>query len=223
MTLAARASMPVPASPLTGLGPDRREAFELRVQRWYDDIESGLADVYGEAAAPALADELVALAAGAYADRDPELHRLDTRRLLEPDWLQSPRMFGYAAYADRFAGDLAGVADRVPYLHDLGVTYLHLMPLLNPREGDNDGGYAVQDYRSVRPDLGTVEDLRRLATTLRDNGISLVLDVVLNHVAREHDWAVRARAGDPAYREYFYVFPDRAVPDAYERSLPEVF
>jgi hypothetical protein len=90
-------------------------------------------------------------------------------------------MFGYACYTERFAGDLAGIADHLDYLGELGVTYLHLMPLLQPRDGDNDGGYAVQDYRSVRADLGTTDDLRDLAATLRDNGISLVLDLVLNH------------------------------------------
>ena len=97
------------------------------------------------------------------------------------------------------------------------------MPLLQPREGDNDGGYAVADYRSVRRDLGTVDDLRALATTLRGQGISLVLDLVLNHVAREHEWAAKARAGDPTYRAYFHVHPDRSVPDAFEETLPEVF
>ena len=97
------------------------------------------------------------------------------------------------------------------------------MPLLQPREGDNDGGYAVQDYRAVRSDLGTVDDLRDLATLLREHGISLVMDLVLNHVAREHTWAEQARAGDPAHRDYFHVFPDRHLPDAYERTLPEVF
>ena len=56
------------------------------------------------------------------------------------------------------------------------------------------------DYRSVRPDLGTVDDLRDLATTLRGEGISLCLDLVLNHVAREHEWALAARAGDPDRR-----------------------
>ncbi len=90
--------------------------------------------------------------------------------MLEPDWLQAPRMLGYAAYADRFAGDLPGVGDRVGYLRELGVTYLHLLPLLRSREGDDDGGYAVVDYRCVRPELGTVEDLRELAATLRHNG-----------------------------------------------------
>ena len=113
-----------------------------------------------------------------------------------PTGSSGPSMLGYAAYADRFAGTLRGVEERVPYLRDLGVTYLHLMPLLTPRPGPNDGGYAVQDYRSVRPDLGDVDDLRALATTLRGEGISLCLDLVLNHVAREHAWAAAARAGD---------------------------
>ena len=143
--------------------------------------------------------------------------------MLRPDWLQDPGLVGYAAYTERFAGDLRGVTDRLPYLRELGVGYLHLMPLLRPREGDNDGGYAVADYRSVRPDLGTMDDLAALAEDLHDAGISLVLDLVLNHVAREHEWAERARAGDAAYREYFHVYPDRTVPDAYERTLPDVF
>ena len=133
-------------------------------------------------------------------------------------------MFGYACYTDRFADDLKGVAKRLDHLEDLGVTYLHLMPLLQPREGDNDGGYAVQDYRAVRSDLGTMDDLRDLATTLREQGISLVMDLVLNHVAREHEWAARARCRrGAAYRDYFHVFTDRALPEPYEQTLPEVF
>src|SRR5205823_5151979 len=168
-------------------------------------------------------ERLVRAAARAYAARDEDLLVLDQRRTLQPDWFQSPRMLGYAAYADRFAGNLAGVRDRVPYLKELGVTYLHLMPLLATRDGDNDGGYAVTDYRTVRPDLGTMADLRSLAASLRGQGISLVLDLVLNHVAREHQWAGDARAGDAAKRAYFHVFPDRTMPDAYEATLPEVF
>ncbi|WP_425573986.1 alpha-amylase family glycosyl hydrolase [Nocardioides bigeumensis] len=132
-------------------------------------------------------------------------------------------MIGYAAYADRFAGTLADVGRKASYLRDLGVGYLHLMPLLTPRPAPNDGGYAVMDYRSVRPDLGSVDDLRALTTTLRADGISLCLDLVLNHVAREHEWAVAARAGDAEKRAYFHVYDDRSTPDAYEASLPEVF
>lgn len=195
--------------------------FRRRVDRWWPDLLAGVAAVYPEP--EHLARRLLTVAAHGFAERPAELRELDERRLLRPDWFQRPDMFGYACYADRYGGTLAGVADRLDHLTDLGVTYLHLMPLLDPRPGDNDGGYAVRDYRSVRADLGTTEDLARLAATLRSRGISLVVDLVLNHVAREHEWAERARAGDPHYRAYFHIFPDRTLPDAYEQTLPEVF
>jgi amylosucrase len=206
------------------LSSDRRESFHLRLDRYWSDLSDGIGAVYADLeVAEQLTESLLALAASAYAERGDDLHRRDQERLLRPDWLQQPRMFGYACYTERFGGSLLGVTEHLDYLEDLGVTYLHLMPLLQPREGDSDGGYAVQDYRAVRSDLGTVDDLRDLATTLRSRGISLVVDLVLNHVAREHQWAVAARSGDPTHRDYFHVFPDRRLPDAYEQTLPEVF
>ncbi len=202
--------------------PDhRRRTFELRLSRWLPDLRAALEELYVDVD-PVL-HRLVVLAAAAYASREDDLHDLDERRGLEPDWFQRPGMVGYAAYADRFAGTLAGVAERTPYLRDLGVGYLHLMPLLSPRPSPSDGGYAVADFRSVREDLGTMEDLRALTARLRGEGISLCLDLVLNHVAREHAWAQQARAGDPVKRDYFLLYPDRSMPDAFERTLPEVF
>ncbi|MEW6422832.1 MAG: alpha-amylase family glycosyl hydrolase, partial [Deinococcota bacterium] len=198
------------------------ETFLLRLERYGDDLLAGLRAVYGDQV-EALQERLLEVMLHAYHARPAELRRLDEARLLRPDWLQRPEMVGYVAYADRFAETLKGVQGRLDYLEGLGVKYLHLMPLLKPREGENDGGYAVQDYRSVRPDLGTMDDLSALAQGLRGRGISLVLDLVLNHVAREHEWAVRARAGDPKYRAYFHIFPDRSGPDAFEATLPEIF
>ena len=212
---------PAAPSPYDSLPPLRREVFEARLERWLPDLEDALRPLYVDPGT--VARRLVDLAARAYASRTDDLHRLDLERSLAPDWFQRPEMVGYAAYADRFAGTLAGVAERTPYLADLGVRYLHLMPLLTPRPAPNDGGYAVADFRSVRPDLGTTDDLRALTRRLRQDGISLCLDLVLNHVAREHPWAEKARAGDPTYRDYFLVYPDRTMPDAFEQTLPEVF
>jgi amylosucrase len=191
-----------------------------RYDRWAVDLWDGLAVVYDAATVlPAVVD----VVASVHAARPGRLRQRDRERILRPDWFQGPDAVGYVAYADQFAGDLAGVRRHIGYLRELGVTYLHLMPLLTPRPGANDGGYAVMDYRSVRADLGTMADLAGLAQDLHEAGISLTLDLVLNHVAREHDWAQRAKAGDPRYRDYFYVFPDRTVPDEYERTLPEIF
>ncbi|WP_307812607.1 alpha-amylase family protein [Phycicoccus sp. CSK15P-2] len=206
-----------------GVSTDRAEMFRARLERWWPDLHDGLAVLYGTERAGVVGLELVRLAARSFARRSERLHRRDLDRMLRPDWLQDPATVGYAAYTERFAGDLRGVAERIPYLEELGVRYLHLMPLLRPRDGDNDGGYAVADYRQVRPDLGSMDDLETLAEELHDAGISLVLDLVLNHVAREHEWAARARGGHHRYRSYFHVFADRRLPDAYERTLPEVF
>src|SRR5829696_3010158 len=127
------------------------------------------------------------------------------------------------ALLDRVAGTLEGVGEHLDYIGELGVRYLHLMPLLAPREGDSDGGYAVRDYRAVEPRLGTMDDLERLCGLARGRGISVCVDLVLNHCAAEHAWAVAARAGDPEAQAMFWMFGDRELPDAYERTLPEVF
>ena len=207
---------------LEGEPPHDQVVFATRLQRYWPDLLTGLTGAYPDHA-PEMANRLVEIAARNFQQRPADLRLLDLRRHADPQWYQHQQMLGYATYPDLFAGDLTGVADRVDYLAELGVTYLHLMPLLKPRPGQNDGGYAVMDYRAVRSDLGSIDDLRELAAVLRSHGISLTLDLVLNHVAAEHQWAVNARTGDPFYRQYFHMFADRELPDAYERTLPEVF
>jgi len=207
-------------------GRDSRDVdlFVARLRRWWGDLAQGLAGPYGgRHDLDALLERVAVQLAERFGERGEELKLLDLERGLRPDWFQEPAMLGYVCYADRFAGSLAGVGDRLGYLGELGVRYLHLMPLLAPRPGDSDGGYAVRDYRAVDPRLGTMDDLERLCGLLRSHGVSLCVDLVLNHCAAEHEWAVRARAGDPEHEAMFWVFPDRTMPDAYERTLPEVF
>ncbi len=155
--------------------------------------------------------------------RSETLRAMDDIREREPNWFLAQDVVGYTAYVDRFGGTLRGVAERVPYLQGLGVRYLHLLPFLHAREGDNDGGFAVRDYDAVDPALGSDSDLDILTARLRSAGISLCADLVLNHTADDHRWAHAARAGDPRYRAYYHHYVDRSVPDAYERTLDQVF
>jgi len=204
------------------LGVAEADAFLTRLDQLSFDILEPLSRVY-EADPAKLATELVLDALNAAAERSPEQRLLDRRREIDPAWFQRSRVIGYVCYADRFAGSLQGVREHLDYLAELGVTYLHLMPLLRPREGENDGGYAVADYETTDPRIGTMGDLQALAGDLHERGMVLCIDLVINHTAREHEWARKALAGEPGYREMYLIYPDRAEPDRYERTLPEVF
>jgi amylosucrase len=170
------------------------------------------------------------MAAGSWLARPAELRAQDAARDADTGWFQSETMIGAVCYVDRFAENLAGIRAKTPYFRELGVTYLHLMPLFRAPDGNNDGGYAVSSYRDVAPALGTMAELAELAADLRRDGISLVLDFVFNHTADDHEWARRAQT-DPdgedddgnVNGEYYLLFPDRTLPDAYERTLREIF
>ena len=200
------------------------DAFANRFERFFTQLRDPLTRLYGaDRRFPAQWDALLDAIAATAAQRDPELRRLDHEREITVDWLQREQAVGYVAYVDRFAGTLNGVRERLPYLRELGVSYLHLMPLLQARPSPNDGGYAVVDYGAVEPALGTMDDLRALAADLRGQDMALCVDVVLNHTAREHPWAQAALAGDLGKLAYYRTFDDRAEPDAYEATMPDVF
>ncbi len=168
-------------------------------------------------------EQVLMLAAESWLQRPAELKQLDSERETDPRWFQSEQMIGGVCYVDLFAGDLAGLREKIPYFQELGLTYLHLMPLFDAPEGESDGGYAISDYRRVEPSLGSMAELQDLATDLRQAGISLVLDFVFNHTSDEHRWAQSAKAAEPKYVDYYFLFPDREVPDAYDRTLREIF
>ncbi len=206
------------------LGALEGEAFLARLDVVGDDLTEALTAVYGEHTdVPAFVSTLVGDALLAAATRSEPLRVLDRRREVDPAWFLREDLIGYVCYADRFAGGLRGVLGRLDYLEELGARYLHLMPLLQPRPGAHDGGYAVQDYAAVDPKVGTMADLEELAEGMHARGMALCVDLVLNHTAREHEWARKAQEGDPGYRDFYLFFPDRTAPDAYERTLPEVF
>lgn len=155
--------------------------------------------------------------------RGEALRTLDEVRLAEPDWYRSNRLLGMMLYTDAFAGTLQGVREKLPYLRECGVNYLHLMPLLKSPKGRSDGGYAVADFRTVQPELGAMEDLEALAGDCRAQGVSLCLDFVMNHTSEEHMWAKAARAGDPVARSRYFFYDNWDIPNQFERTVPQVF
>lgn len=207
-----------------GRGSQDWTDFERRFGRHFPDLSLLFHSLYGSR--PDFQDQLTSLVleiARSWKQRPADLKLLDAGREGNSDWFQSNQMLGGVCYVDRYAADLEGVRARIPYFKELGLTYLHLMPLFLAPEPHSDGGYAVSSYREVNPKLGTMEQLRNLAAELRANGISLVVDFIFNHTSDEHEWARKAAEGDPEYGGYYWIFPDRSLPDEFEKNVREIF
>ena len=127
-------------------------------------------------------------------------------------------------YLDRYAKDAEGLTRSAP---PPAVPRHHPPPSAPALSGPgraNDGGYAVSDYRTLRPDLGSMKDLRRIDRELSTKpGIGVVLDLICNHTSSEHPWAQAARAGNPEFADFYFFFPDRSTPDALSPHLRSIF
>jgi amylosucrase/maltose alpha-D-glucosyltransferase/alpha-amylase len=206
------------------ISADEWEGFVYRLKRHFPRLFRGLHQLYGKQYDFFYhLESILASATEQWIARPAELKALDALREADRYWYQSQRMLGAMCYVDLFAGDLVKLREKIPYLLELGVNYLHLMPVFRVPEADNDGGYAVSSYREVAPRLGSMEELCELARELRHHGISLCLDFVFNHTSDEHAWARQALAGDLEHQQYYRLFPDRTLPDEYERSMIPVF
>jgi len=167
--------------------------------------------------------KLVSVMATQYIARPPTLKLLDIAREEDHHWFLRQEWVGMALYLDGFADNLTGLAGRLPYLQELGVNMLHVMPILECPPGASDGGYAVSNFRNINARAGSLEELEALGAELRRRNMLLTLDVVVNHTSDRHEWAQRARAGEQTYRDYFYIFDNRDIPDLFEETMPEIF
>lgn len=105
-------------------------------------------------------------------------------------------------------GDLAGVLQRLDYLHEIGVTTVWLSPIFpSPM---HDFGYDVADYTGINPLFGTLDDFDRLLAAAHQRGMRLVLDLVPNHTSDEHAWFVESRSSRTNPKRDWYIWRDPA-------------
>jgi amylosucrase len=206
------------------VGNHRLRHFYTRLGANFYAIHSLFKLLYGERAD--FKEQMVSLVetlAMRYIKRSPHLRKSDLAREKDYNWFLSQKWVGMALYCDRFAEDLKGLRSKLPYLQDLGINMLHIMPILDCPPEHSDGGYAIRNFNKVDERYGTNEDVEALVLTLKKRDMLLVLDVVVNHTSDEHEWAQRARKGEKKYQDYYYVFDDRETPDSYEETMPEIF
>ena len=187
-------------------------------------IQSLYNELYGKHDAPEKYFQLlIETIASAYTARSVTLKKLDEAKEEKGNWFLSNELVGMSLYVDRFCGSLKNLVDKLPYFEELGVNLLHVMPLFESPGGESDGGYAVSDFRKVDSRFGTLEELKNLQKEMHVSHMYLMMDIVLNHTSHRHEWAKKAKEGNKEYQDYFYMYPDRTIPDRYELTMPEIF
>lgn len=194
--------------------------FAQRMEKHQDELRWLYMELYGN---DAMYAELCEQMHEYYLKRSTELKKRDIKKEKNPDWFKEKEMLGMMLYIDNFAGNLKGVEKKLAYLKECNVNCLHLMPFLDTPKGKSDGGYAVADFRKVRPDLGTMKDLARLTEKCHENGMNVCMDFVMNHTSEEHEWAKRARAGEGEYMSRYFFYDNGDIPARYEETVPQVF
>lgn len=167
--------------------------------------------------------KLTATIISAFLNRSPALQQKDIDKLEKEYWFLSNDLAGMSLYVDRFCGSIKNLEEKISYLQELGINLLHLMPLFESPKGESDGGYAVSDFRKVDQRFGTLEDLQHLQKKMGEENMYLMIDIVLNHTSHYHEWAMKAKAGDKKYQDFFYMYNDRLIPDQFESTMPEIF
>lgn len=166
---------------------------------------------------------LVETMAKGYINRSAELEKVDIERERDHNWFLSQKWVGMALYTNGFAENLADLTNKTPYLMELGINMVHIMPILKCPIGKSDGGYAISDFRQIDERLGNLDDLALVAKDFRKRDILLVLDIVLNHTSDEHEWAQKAMQGEHRYQDYYFTFDNREIPDMFEQTMPQIF
>lgn len=194
--------------------------FQHRLERHHDELRWLYMELYQNGDMFA---ELCSQMYEYYNCRSKKLKERDLKREKGPDWYHGKDMLGMMLYTDNFAGNMKGVKEKIPYLKECNINCLHLMPFLDTPKGRSDGGYAVADFRKVRPDLGTMKDLAELTEKCHEEDINVCMDFVMNHTSEDHEWARRARAGEGEYMSRYFFYDNEEIPEKYEKTVPQVF
>ena len=194
--------------------------FQYRLEKHHDELRWLYMELYQN---DDMFAELCSRMYEYYRHRSSKLKERDAKREKEAGWYHRKDMLGMMLYIDNFAGNMQGVKEKIPYLKECNINCLHLMPFLDTPKGRSDGGYAVADFRKVRPDLGTMKDLAELAEKCHEEDINVCMDFVMNHTSEDHEWAKRARAGEGEYMSRYFFYDNNEVPEKYEETVPQVF
>ena len=198
--------------------------YNERFQKHYDELKWLYCELYQDRDdVMTYLHDLTSNMEAFYNSRNSALKASDKKREADPDWYKRNDLVGMMMYVNNFAHTLKGLEEHLDYVEECNVNYLHLMPLLASPKGKSDGGYAVADFRTVQPELGTMEDFSELTSKCHERGINICLDFVMNHTSEDHEWAQKARMGEGEYMSRYFFCDNENYVREYEKTVPQVF
>lgn len=135
-----------------------------------------------------------------------------TQEIKDPSWAKTAVF--YEIFVRRFydsdgdgIGDFKGVQEKIPYLKQLGINAIWLMPMMDAVKYH---GYDVINYKAVEPDYGTMEDFESLVRACHENDIKIVIDFVVNHTSIQHEWFLDAVSNENSpYKDFYFIYDSR--------------
>lgn len=119
------------------------------------------------------------------------------------------KMVGYQIYPKSFKdtngdgiGDINGIIEKIPYLRELGINFIWINPIYKSPQVD--GGYDISDYQVIDEMFGSLEDFKKLLDKAHENGLKVIMDLVVNHTSDQHPWFLESqKSKDNPYRDYY--------------------
>jgi len=200
-----------------------KQTFSIRLAKHEEELKQLYYELYSDNGfypVDTMYNKLITVMTSYFSTRNEKYKKTDEQ---SPHWYMEHDVVAATLYVDLFSTDLKHFKKHIPYFKDLGINLIHFMPILECRKGENDGGYAVSDYKHIDPKFGTDHDFDEVLKSLKSNNIHACIDFIVNHTAKEHAFAKEALNGNKTYMDMYFMYDDDRIPRKFEESVPEVF
>ncbi|MCR5213747.1 MAG: amylosucrase [Eubacterium sp.] len=201
------------------LTPAEKKRYKERLEISIDELKYLYMEIYDD---ETMFDLLCQQMEAFYTDRRKELKKLDRVREVTTNWYRCHDRVGMQISVDNYAGSILGLEKKLNYIQKLGVNTIELFPILEGPGGSDIYEYAVSNYRKVRKNIGSIDDLYSLTDACHKKGINLIISLDMNHTSNNHIWAKKAIKGHMKYKDYYIFIKDYDLVNAYDEFIPQV-
>lgn len=189
----------------------KKDLFQIRLKEHIDELQQIYMYLYNDEQKFQLLCETIKYF---YEQRPEMLRQRDSTK--QKDWYKKNDMIGMSFYVDKFAGNLTGVTEKLSYLEQANVTYIHLMPCMEEKK-------EFFSFDEGKKAFEQADEFWDLTKKCHERDICVSVDFALNHTSDEHAWAKKAKEGQEEYQQRYYFFDHYGTPALYERTMEQLY